>query len=92
MASVRTSQFAFFHYRDTRKREVDLVIEDEQDRVLLIEIKASSTVKEADFSHIKYLQQKHPDKIARGLVVYTGKNPLSFGENLLALPACCLWR
>lgn len=83
--------FEFFHYRDTRKREVDLVIEDDKGRILLIEVRASSTVRAADFHVIDYLMKKHPEKIVRGLVVYTGSTTLPFGEKQLALPAHYLW-
>jgi hypothetical protein len=57
----------------------------------LIEVKVSSTVVASDFSAIKYLLEKHPDRIVRGLVIYTGNKVLPFGDKLLAVPAQCLW-
>ena len=91
MANDGRAHYDFYHYRDMRKREVDIVIENEYGKVLLIEVKASSTVAASDFSAINYLLSKHPDRVARGLVIYTGSVPLPFGEKLLALPASCIW-
>jgi predicted AAA+ superfamily ATPase len=91
MASALEIRPDFYHYRDTRQREVDIVIENDCGEVLLIEVKASSTVVASDFSAIKYLLEKHPDRIVRGLVIYTGNKVLPFGDKLLALPAQCLW-
>jgi predicted AAA+ superfamily ATPase len=91
MASAMDMRPNFYHYRDTRKREVDIVIENDFGEVLLVEVKASSTVTSSDFSAIRYLLDKHPAKVVRGLVVYTGSDALPFGDRLLALPAHCLW-
>jgi predicted AAA+ superfamily ATPase len=91
MGSTASRQLGFYHYRDTRQREIDIVVENEDGMVLLIEVKASSTVTASDFNSINYLLEKHPDRIARGIVVYTGGDVLPFGERLLALPAKCLW-
>jgi predicted AAA+ superfamily ATPase len=92
MAGASGVPATFYHYRDARKREVDVVIEDERGQALLIEAKASSTVTASDFKALNYLLEKHPDRIVRGVVVYTGKDVLPFGERLLALPAQLLWQ
>jgi len=92
MASALDIQPDFYHYRDARKREVDIVIENDRGKILLVEVKASSTVANSDFATIRYLMEKHGDKIARGLVVYTGTEVLPFGKQLLALPAQLLWQ
>ena len=91
MASAQMNSYIFYHYRDSRKREVDLVIENENGKIVLIEIKASSTVTASDFKAINYLQEKHSDKVILGFVVYTGSTFLPFGKRQVALPACCLW-
>jgi predicted AAA+ superfamily ATPase len=91
MAGALEDQLSFYHYRDSRKREVDIIVENGDNRVVLIEVKASSTVKSSDFNALTYLTDKHPDKIVRGIVVYTGTEVLPFGERLVALPAQLLW-
>jgi len=91
MSCAEDSRLGFYHYRDVRQREVDIVIENDDGKVLLVEVKAASTVIASDFKSIKYLQEKHPERIACGVVVYTGGTVLSFGDRLLALPAQCLW-
>jgi predicted AAA+ superfamily ATPase len=91
MAGTSDLQLNFCHYRDTRQREIDIIIEADYDKALLIEVKASSTVTASDFSTINYLLEKHPNKIARGIVIYTGSEVLPFGKRCLALPAQYLW-
>jgi len=91
MAGALDAQPEFYHYRDTRKREVDIVIEDEHGKILLIEVKASSTVAASDFAAINYLMERHAGRVARGLVIYTGAKVLPFGERRQAIPAQLLW-
>ena len=90
-ASTLSTSLKFFHYRDTRKREVDIVIENDSEKLLLIEVKASSTVNVSDFRSINYLIETHPNRVARGIVIYTGTDVLPFGERTLAIPAQLLW-
>jgi hypothetical protein len=35
--------------------------------------------------------KKHPKKVVRGLVIYTGNKILPFGDRQLALPAQYIW-
>jgi len=60
--------------------------------VVGIEVKASSTVKSGDFKGFKYLSELLDDSFLRGIVLYTGDQPVSFGSNLYALPVSKLWR
>jgi uncharacterized protein len=61
-------------------------------RVVGIEIKASSTITPDDFKGLKALAVEAKRQFVRGVVLYTGQEMLSFGENLVALPVSALWR
>ena len=83
-------RYAFSHFRDKDGVEVDIVAEDEAGRVIGIEVKASATVTASDFAGLKRLSAA-TDEFVAGVVFYDGNEPLSFGENLQALPLASLW-
>jgi predicted AAA+ superfamily ATPase len=67
------------------------VLENPAGEVVGIEVKASSTIKSGDFKGLKYLGDLLGDRFLRGIVLYTGDQPVSFGLNLYALPVSTLW-
>jgi len=82
----------FFHFRTRKGQEVDIVLENPAGEVVGIEVKASSTVKSSDFKGLKYLSELLGDRFLRGILLYTGDQPVPFGSNLYALPVSTLWR
>ena len=80
-----------FHYRDQKKREIDLLVEREDGALLGIEVKASSTVKGDDFKHLKWFQKNLARKEFVGIVLYAGEEVLPFGEGMWAVPVGVLW-
>lgn len=85
------SSASLFHYRDKQQREVDIVLELGSGEVAGIEVKAAATVTARDFAGLRYLRDKLGDRFKTGVVLYTGKRTLSFGERLVAVPLCGLW-
>ena len=81
-----------YHYRTTTGREVDILLEDAAGRLVGLEIKASSTVVRKDFSGFDALSEGTGDRFVRGIVLYSGEQPVSFGEHYVALPVSALWR
>lgn len=49
-------RYELFHYRDREKREIDFLIEREDNALLVIEIKAGSAVGKNDFKHLRWFQ------------------------------------
>lgn len=80
-----------FHYRTRDGEEVDAVLEANDGRIVGIEVKAASTVVEADFRHLKHLQKRAGDSFHLGIVFYTGDRVLPFGKRLRAVPLDALW-
>jgi uncharacterized protein len=80
------------HYRTKDGVEVDAVIETPDGRVIGIEVKAGATVRTADLTGLRQLDQVLGDRFVAGYVLYTGQETLPFGDKLRALPLDALWR
>jgi predicted AAA+ superfamily ATPase len=82
---------SLFHYRDKQQREVDIVLELGSGEVAGVEIKTAASVRAKDFAGLRHLRDRHGSRFAAGVVLYTGRRTLSFGERLAAVPLCALW-
>lgn len=71
----------FYHFRDTIGREVDLVIELSDSRVIGVEVKASMTVKPEDFKGLSAFSDYAKDKFMHGILFYSGDKILPFRIN-----------
>jgi predicted AAA+ superfamily ATPase len=81
-----------FHFRTQTGQEVDIVLEDAAGRVVGIEVKAADTIDAGSFKGLRVLADELGRKFRRGVVLYTGTEPLPFGKNMWALPVEMLWR
>lgn len=77
------------HYRDGKKREIDFIVENGKGELLGIEVKAG-IVSPGDFNHLKWFAGNLAHAPFTGIVLYSGKNALSFGEGLFAVPLSAL--
>ena len=80
-----------YHFRDRDMREVDIVLERDDGKVVGIEVKASATVKAGDFSGLRALAEACGDRFAFGVVLYDSADVVPFGDRLAAAPLSCLW-
>jgi uncharacterized protein len=80
-----------FHYRDRDQREVDIVRESNDGRVVGIEVKSSTTASAEHFRHPEHLRRLAGRNFHHGYVLYTGQRILPFGDRLTALPISSLW-
>ncbi|MFT7527801.1 MAG: putative AAA+ superfamily ATPase [Arenicella sp.] len=88
------NEVELFHFRDNRKNEVDLVIEQGNGDITGIEVKASSTISERDFRGLRVLSGFAGNKFARGILIYTGQEILPFrfdDKHFFALPISLLY-
>lgn len=89
---VSEGLYTLFHYRDREKREIDFLLEREGGGLLGIEVKAGSTIGKSAFKHMDWFQTHLAKKQPfTGIVLYTGKTTISFGEGLWAVPISLLW-
>jgi predicted AAA+ superfamily ATPase len=81
-----------FFYRDTDKREVDLVIESASGDVVGIETKAAASVAVADTRGLRLLRDRLGARFRAGIVVYSGEHTVPLGERIWAVPLSGLWQ
>lgn len=85
-SNIVEEPWGVFHYRDKDQVEVDFVLENNEHKIIGIEVKASSTVFNQDFRGLKKLASLTKNNWLSGIVLYNGEQCLSFGENLWAIP------
>lgn len=81
-----------FHLRTSDGKEVDFVLERPDGSVFAIEVKKSESVGKDDFKGIKLLAEMIPEHFSGGVVLYSGKEVVPFGNNLWAVPFYILWQ
>jgi len=72
------------HYLTSDKKEIDFILQ-RNDKIVAIEVKASSNVGKDDFRHIREYQ-KRSSRDVLGVVFYMGENVLHIAEDCVALP------
>ena len=91
LASWADDRYAFSHFRDKERNEVDIVIEDGLGRIVGVEVKASATVSKGDFAGLRRLAAATRGNFALGLVLYDHEHAVPFGERMAAAPLSTLW-
>ncbi len=71
-------EVGLYHFRDKRKREVDIVLERPDGRIVGVETKASTTVRREDFNGLAALAELAGDAFEHGVLLYTGSEVLPF--------------
>ena len=93
--SLTNSQWHLSHWR-SENAEIDLIAEGPGRRLALFEMKASSTVSQADFKPIDWFLNDGPGKAyaakSVGFVVYLGDQLLTMGPGRICLPLLCFGR
>lgn len=79
------------HFRTAAGLEVDMVLETPDQRIVGVEVKASASITQADFSGLRALASAAGNAFVRGVVLYTGEQLLPFEETLWAVPLGVLW-
>jgi predicted AAA+ superfamily ATPase len=81
-----------FHLRDANgRREVDILIESGDGRVVGIEVKADSAPGPDAARHLRWLRDGVGSQFQAGLVLHTGPRSFRLDESITALPICALW-
>ena len=88
-AAWAEEEVSLWHFRDQGKREVDIVLERGDSRIIGIEVKASATLRPEDFKGLAALAEFAGDAFEWGLLFYGGREALPFsfgGRRFQALP------
>jgi uncharacterized protein len=81
-----------FHIRDANgRREVDVLAELVDGRVIGIEVKATAAPGPEDARHLRWLRDVMGTRFTAGVVLHTGPRRFRLGEALYALPICAFW-
>ena len=79
--------YSISQYRDSRKREIDFIVESDDGNILGIEVKCGSAVGKRDFAHLaRFRDNLAWQRKFIGIVLYTGSHTLPFGKQLYAVP------
>ena len=90
-ASALPQDLRFCHYRDSRGREVDLLIERPDGRIIAVETKAGATVRPADARWLEWLRDLIGERFELGVVLYGGRHPHRLAKRVFAMPLSYLW-
>ncbi len=88
-SAVRPSMY---HFRTHKNVEVDVILESPAGDLVGIEVKLSSRVQDQDVRGLELLRDLTGDRFRRGVVLYGGKESVSLGRRLHALPIDALWQ
>ncbi len=91
LSSVSDDRINLFHFRDRDQNEVDFVLENDRTQIVGIEVKATASVARRDFSGLDRLAALAGKNFVQGIVLFDGERPLSFADNLRAVPFASVW-
>ena len=93
--SAADEAIGLHHFRDSAGREVDLVLEHMDGRVVAVEIKASASPSSAQTGNLAWLRdlmdRTEPGSFTAGVLLHTGSHALKLGDRLYVLPIDRLW-
>lgn len=73
-----------YFFRDSAGNEVDLIVE-KQGAPVAVEIKAGKKIQPAMLGGLRYWLKNNPAPSNHGILVYGGKNPVSFSDQMQAI-------
>lgn len=72
------------------EREIDLIVEGDDHRVVAIEVKLANTVEASDVRHLNWLRDAIGDRLAARVVVYSGSYAYRRPDGVLVVPLALL--
>ena len=72
------------------RREIDLIVETADQRVIALEVKTSAEVTESDVNHLLWLREQLGTTLADMLVITTGKHAYRRQDGVAVVPAALL--
>ena len=91
-ATVAAARPRLYHLRSEQGRiEIDIVAELRGQRIIGIEVKASSAPTSQDARHLGWLRDNLSDRFIAGVVLHTGPATYPLGSNIVAAPISTLW-
>lgn len=72
------------------EREIDLVVQRDDDRVVAIEVKLAAVPREESFRHLKWLKKEIGDDLLDALIITTGKTAYRRADGIGVVPLALL--
>lgn len=88
-ASAASADVGHLRTKET-DREIDLIVEGEDRRVVAIEVKLSETVGDKDVRHLNWLHAQIGDRLADRVIVTTGENAYRRSDGVAVVPLALL--
>ena len=85
------TEVAASHWRDRTGREVDIVLEALDRRVVAIECKATHDLDVADARHLAFLRDALGARFTHGIILHLGDHTRALGDRLTSMPVSALW-
>ena len=82
---------ALYHFRTPDQREVDFVVQNGNQEILGIEVKATHSLHPKDASSLVALRELTKDLFKKGIIFYTGNTLTRIREDIWAVPIQVLW-
>lgn len=79
------------HYRTSSGHEVDFILQNRQQQVVGIEVKASSQINADTFKGLRHLREVLGPQFHRGILLHPGSQTVAFDQQLAAVPLQALW-
>ena len=90
-AAWADEEVGLYHFRDRRKRQVDIVLERAGGGIVGVEVKASATIRREDFRGLSALAELAGPAFEHGVVLYTGDEVLHFHRGAVRMYAVPFW-
>jgi uncharacterized protein len=71
--------------------EVDFILEREDGKMIVIEVKSARECGRNDFKNIRACKEAYPDKFAKGFVLHCGDHAQRHDDDMWSLPFSALW-
>lgn len=88
-ATATSAQVGHLRTKDT-DREIDLIVEGEDRRVVAIEVKLSESVSDKDVRHLNWLHDQIGDRLADRVLVTTGEHAYRRPDGVAVVPLALL--
>lgn len=89
LAAAARTPSALYHLR-TDGREIDVVLERPDRRVIAIEVKAKAAVTARDAASLRWLREQLGDQVAAALIIHTGPRAFRIDPDIIAVPLAVL--
>jgi predicted AAA+ superfamily ATPase len=89
--AVSATDPTLYHLRDRDGREIDLLVEYSDGRIVCIEVKSGAAPTRDDARHLARFRDELSDRFVRGLVLHTGPGCIALGDRIHALPIAAIW-